>query len=186
MKTFFTGLLVLLSIALFSQDSSPKTLDIGLEAQQYPTGYLLGIRAERGWANKHSLSIRLGYNGFDHQNFGVHDGEAGGGFGGTLGYRYYFRAGHTGLFLGLRTDVWRNKIDWKDYVGDFRGNFIKGQSRIVVLQPTAIAGYLFLLKDHWIINPTLAFGAEINVKTEGEPVGEGAIFLWGLNLSYRL
>jgi hypothetical protein len=39
--------------------------------------------------------------------------------------------------------------------------------------------------DNWIFTPGIAFGVEINVKTEGEPVGEGAIILVGLMLGKR-
>ncbi|MGK0365875.1 MAG: hypothetical protein ACI85O_002945 [Saprospiraceae bacterium] len=33
-----------------------------------------------------------------------------------------------------------------------------------------------------MITPTLAFGAEVNVKTKGEEVGQGTVVLWGVNL----
>lgn len=166
------------------EDQRAAYWDFGLEAQQYPTGYLLGLRAERVFGGHHGLSIRLGYNGFDHQDFGVQESEIGGGFGGTVGYRYYFRSDYTGFFLGARTDLWQNDVDWKNNIGE--AEEMTGRSEIWVLQPTAIAGYLFLIKNKWIISPTLAFGAEINVKTTGAPAGEGAILLWGLNLAYRL
>ena len=57
-----------------------------------------------------------------------------------------------------------------------------GTTNIVVIQPTAMAGYLFLLNEKWVITPTLAFGFEVNVVEDGEEVGEGAIGLWGINL----
>jgi hypothetical protein len=33
----------------------------------------------------------VGYNLLDHKDFGVQESEKGGGFGFTLGYRYYFK-----------------------------------------------------------------------------------------------
>lgn len=184
-KNLFLAFCLLLAYNTWAQEDQPgKFWDLGLEAQQYPTGYLLGLRVERVFGGHHGTSIRLGYNGLDHQDFGVHESEIGGGFGGTLGYRYYFRSDYRGFFLGARVDLWQNSMDWKDDIG--KAIEVKGQSEVWVLQPTVIAGYLFLIKDHWIISPTLAFGAEINIKTTGAPVGEGGILLWGLNLAYRL
>ncbi len=184
MRLCFLLAAILIATILQAQDNKSLGLDLGLEAQQYPTGYLLGLRAELELQEKQSLSLRLGYNGLDHQDFGVHESEIGGGFGGSIGYRYYFKAPRRGIYLGAGVDLWNNVIDWKDNIG--ASDEIVGESTILVLQPTAQIGYLFLLNNHWIITPTLAFGAEINIQTEGEPTGEGAILLWGLNLAYRL
>jgi len=37
----------------------------------------------------------------------------------------------------------------------------------------------------WILDLTASLGAEINVDTDGEPVGEGAILLLGVGTEYR-
>ena len=175
--------LFFLETNLFAQDDSGKYLDFGIEAQQYPTGFLLGIRSEIGLNKHHAVDVRIGYNLLDHQDFGVQEDEKGGGFGFTLGYRYYFQSQNTKWFLGARSDLWFNEVDWKDNIG--QANEINGTTDVVVLQPTAIGGYRFLLNDHWVITPTLAFGAEINIKTDGEEVGQGSILLWGLNIGYQ-
>ena len=101
----------------------------------------------------------------------------------TVGYNYYFQPDHTKWFLGLRTDVWFNSVDWRNDIGT--PGEMAGNSRIVVLQPTAIAGHLFLLSEQWVLTPTLAFGYEVNVVEDGADVGEGPILLWGVNLAYR-
>ena len=178
---FIPCLLILGSLQ--AQDSPTRNFNIGVEAQQYPTGFLLGVRSEIGWKNHHALNIRVGYNLLDHQDFGVHEEEIGGGFGFTLGYSYYFKPQNHGWFLGVRNDFWFNEVDWKDNIGE--AEELRGTSNIIVLQPTIIGGYQFLLKNQVTITPTLAFGAEINIKTEGEEVGQGSILLWGLNLGYQ-
>jgi len=154
--------------------------DVGFEVQQYPTGFLLGIKAEFGLKPHHAIEFRIGYNSLNHKDFGVQDSEIGGGFGGSLGYRYYFNPNHQKLFCGVRSDIWFNKIDWINIE-----NASEGETSIIVFQPTVILGYSFILHDHFVFTPTLAFGAEINIKTEGEPVGEGGILLWGVNFLYR-
>jgi len=181
---------IILCLLLFSitqiglaQDRGSRFVDMGLEIQQYPTGFLLGVRMELSLAAHHSMEMRLGYNTLDHKDFGVHESEIGGGLGGTLGYRYYFKEKKEGFFLGGRMDFWWNSVDWMDNIGS--GNEVWENTKVGVFQPTAIGGYLFLLADQVVITPTLAAGVEVNVITRGEPVGQGAILLWGLNLAYR-
>jgi len=152
--------------------------DFGIEIQQYPTGFLFGVRGEVGLKAHHAIDFRLGYNSLDHRDLGVQENEEGGGFGGTIGYRYYFQPEHHKFFLGARTDLWFNSVDWINST-EF------GNTKITVLQPTAILGYLFLLNEKFVLTPTAALGAEINIKTEGAEVGQGAILLWGINLAYR-
>ena len=178
-KTIFSILLFIPCNYLFAQETPLKYFSAGIELQQYPTGFLLGGRAEYGFKPHQSLGFRIGYNLVDHRDQGVHTNEEGGGFGFTLSYRYYFRPQNNRLFLGARTDFWFNKIDWQD------SPMVSGTTNIVVFQPTAIAGYLFLIQEKWVITPTLAFGYEINIVENGEPVGEGAILLWGANFCYR-
>ena len=55
-----------------------------------------------------------------------------------------------------------------------------------MLQPTARAGYAWLLSGKRLrLDATAALGAEINIQTQGEDVGEGVILLGGIGLSYR-
>ena len=53
---------------------------------------------------------------------------------------------------------------------------IEGETDIWVLQPTVRAGYRLMST----LDLSASLGAEINVSTDGEPVGEGAILLVGL------
>ena len=89
----------------------------------------------------HAIDIRLGYNGLDHEDFGVHDSEIGGGFGGSFGYRYYFNEFHKNWFLGARFDLWNNKVDWQDFDDNAMDLLAEGTSNLLVLQPTLIGGF---------------------------------------------
>ena len=166
--------------ALQAQQTSGFALSA--EFQAYPTGMIPGLRADWQFRLHHSLHLRAGYDLVRHGNKGVQNDERGGGFGGTLGYRYHFRDARKGLFLGARADVWRNRINWINY-GPTGGQMAAGVSKIVVFQPTAEAGYRFPFgQSNWFAAPSIAFGAEINVKTQGVDVGQGAILLLGLSL----
>jgi hypothetical protein len=179
-NSLFSFILFLIGNSTFAQDGFSKYSAFGIELQQYPTGFLLGARGEFGFKPHQSFDFRIGYNFVDHRDQGKHANEEGGGFGFTLGYRYYFKPQNTHFFLGIRSDLWFNKIDWQDDPN------LSGTTEVVVLQPTIIGGYLFLIKEKWTITPTLAFGYEINIVENGDPVGQGPIFLWGLNVNYRL
>ncbi len=152
---------------------------LGVEFQQYPTGSIPALRADVHLGVKSSIDIRLGANIFDHRDLGVQPQEEGQGFGFSVGYNRFFKATRSGLNLGVRSDVWFNAVDW---INDTDS----GTTDITVLQPTLTGGYAFLLCDgHVVIQPGLAFGWEVNVRTEGEPTGEGAIILGGIFLGYR-
>lgn len=155
--------------------------NLGIEIQVYPAGIILGLRGGFDVGNHNELNQRLGYNITRRGDFGKHDNEEGGGPGFGVGYRHWLGNKLGGLFFGARTDFWFMDIDWRD-----DNPLREGSTDIIVLQPSAEAGYN-LLKNNadWLLAPTVSFGYELNIKTEGEKVGEGAILLGGLNLGYK-
>lgn len=153
---------------------------LAFEFQAYPTGLIPGLRYEYAFHAQHSLHLRLGYNWIRHGDQGVQDHEWGDGFGGTAGYRYFFRPAWKGWFFGARADLWRNRIHW-EAKNDAGVVTDRGLSKIVVGQPTAEAGYRFWLGNAWFLAPAAALGVEINMKTEGAKVGEGLILLLGIS-----
>ena len=188
-KAMYTSLFIIAFLFITGIIYTPKLyaqegiLDIDFELQAYPTGIIPGIRIEKGFAQKNAIHLRLGYNWIRHRDLGVHEDERGDGFGFTLGYKRYLKAGFKGWFGGIRSDVWFNQLDWKDHIG--LPNEQSGHTKITVVQPTAEAGYLFTLPNDWIIAPAIGFGYEVNVVTNGEPTGEGAILLLGFTLGKR-
>lgn len=181
---FFSTFALLLFINQSMSGQAKRHVDVGVEVQQYPTGFLLGLRGEIIFKEHHGIDFRLGLNKFDHKDFGVQDNEEGVGFGGSLGYNLYFKERQRGIFVGPRIDVWRNKVNWSmDKVGP---DVVAGTTRILVIQPTVVIGYSIFLGENLLLAPKLAAGMEINAITKGAKVGEGPILLWGLSLSSRL
>jgi len=172
--------LLFLTVAVQAQTTH---IDIDFEFQAYPTGLIPGMRFEAA-SGKNAGHIRLGLNWIRHGSAGVHDNERGQGFGFSLGYKRYFTENHLGYFVELKNDLWFNEIDWKDNLN--LPNEFGGRSDVVVTQPTIGAGYMFQLNPYMVISPTLAFGYEVNLWTDGEPTGEGAIFLLGFHTGWRL
>ena len=164
--------------------SQSSIWDVSFEFQAYPTGLIPGLRIEKGFADRHAVHLRLGYQYIRHRDLGVHGDERGNGYGFTLGYKYFFKENFQGLSLSLRNDIWFNSLDWEDY--DDSGLVTDmGTTEITVVQPTVEAGYTLMLGEKWTFTPSLAFGFEVNVKTEGSEVGEGAILLLGFKIGPR-
>ena len=159
-------------------------ISTGVEIQWYPAGYQFMVTGEYGIGEAHAIQARLGYNLTRRKDFSPYnDLENGGGFGGTLGYRYYFGEEKNGLYLGARTDIWALTIDWED--ADQLPNV--GTTNITVLQPTGEIGYIYAFEESPLaIGINVAGGYEVNVVTKGEAVGEGAIGLLGIIMRYRI
>jgi len=161
--------------------------ELGVEVQGYPAGIISGLRFE--WPNEgpSMWSARVAYNASDRQDWAEHDDETGGGIGLGVGWRYWKDAElhnpgeqgahYRGWHFGGRVDFWALEIDWQD----FSPSLQSGRSDVLVAQPTLEAGYSWqTLKGHRI-DLTFGVGAEINIDTDGEDVGEGAIALIGLS-----
>ena len=157
----------------------------GISIQAYPAGFIGNGHFAYLFNERQAVALYLGYNLTDRRDWGRNDDEEGGGAGLGVGWRYYFqenvRRPVTGWFLGARTDLWFLNIDWRD---DTIG--VTGTTDIIVLQPTAQVGYAFFpTQSRWAFDVTASLGAEINLKTDGVPVGEGAILLLGFSTGYR-
>ena len=153
----------------------------GLAVQAYPAGVIFNGHFAYFYKPNQSIGVYLGYNLTNRRDWGEHDDEQGGGAGAGLAWRYYFKEkGVNGLHAGIRTDMWFMTIDWEEDTGQ------EGETEISVLQPTVQLGYSFFPQESRLtfeLNASL--GAEFNVLTRGEDVGEGAILLVGFGFGYR-
>ena len=182
-QTNLLAVLLFLATA-FSGAYAQSGTTIGVEAQLYPTGFISGLQLNWPVGAHWAIQGRVGYNLVRHRDLGEQDDERGGGFGGTLGlHRYLGRQAR--WQVGVRTDVWFNRIDWKNKIEE--PDEEKGETKVTVLQPTLDVSYAFPIGEGlWQIRPKVSLGAEINVRTEGEEVGQGAILLIGVVLARRI
>lgn len=176
-------LIALFANRLFAQETQKGTGWIGSELQVYPAGIIPGFQFEYYFSEHHSGHVRLGANIANRRDWGKHDDERGEGFGGTIGYRYRGHWRGSTFSAGLRTDIWDMQIRWQNTtitMGQQSTN--KGETSILVIQPTLEVGWWKVLSERWTMGICISNGYEINVKTKGDPVGEGAITLLGINL----
>lgn len=148
---------------------------VGREIQAYPAGVVPGVQLRWYPTDRDAVFLRAGANLTDRRDWGEHDDESGWGLGGGVGWRRTLGPGFhsAGWHVGARLDLWALEIDWRD-PGPRRG-----MTDIVVLQPTAEIGHGWISERYGRFELTLGLGAEINVDTDGEDVGEGAIALLG-------
>ena len=177
--------LLLLLFSVISVDARAQA-SVGLTLQAYPAGLITSIQGSISISPASQALAFVAWNATDRRDWGKHDNEEGGGPGAGLAWRYYFSADHSGFFAGVRTDLWFLDIDWTDTAPNRNVPDRTGTTEVTVLQPTAQIGYALPLgAKRWVLEGAAALGAEVNVRTDGEAVGEGAILLVGLGLSYR-
>jgi len=164
-----------------------QKLNTGLELQAYPAGVIPGLTLDYRITENQFLHMRVGYNYTDRGSWGEHDQEDGGGLGFSLGYKFREVFG-TKFTAELRSDLWFMNIDWEDervICGTFppcNEVLAEGDTDITVLQPTVGIGYPVRLSGRLVLTPTVSFGRELNITTDGEDVGEDFIGLIGLRL----
>jgi len=175
-------LLCFISVGIWSnaQDNiGYSTTDFGAEAQwQSSGGYTGALHIAFNGAVHSCFQLRAGYNITDRKDWGVHAIEKGGGPGGGIGYRYYFPFRPHQFFIGLRSDIWRLKIDWEDAL-------IKGTTKTWTVHPAGEVGYMFLINDMVFVTPAVTAGYISNVSTDGANVGEGFVFTAGISAGIK-
>ncbi|MGC4037458.1 MAG: hypothetical protein QM764_15965 [Chitinophagaceae bacterium] len=173
-------LLIAGGYVLKAQEIGYTTTDFGAEAAWQSSGGVTGMVHLAFNAAIHSgFQIRAGYNVVNRESWGNgHASEKGGGSGAGIGYRYYFPFRPHQFFLGLRADVWRLNLDWKD-----ASSF--GTTKTLTIHPAAEMGYMFLVNDMVFITPAVSAGYLSNISTDGEPVGEGFVFTAGMSVGVK-
>lgn len=179
-KFLILSICLAFNVSLLAQNN----LLLGPEYNYYPAGHIIGIQLEKPIAQTvHSFNARLAANITKRKDFsGLNDNEEGWGFGGSLGYRFYPLKECSGIYLGLRADLWSMSIQWMDSSEAISS----GETKILVVQPTFELGYLFHLGEHWELGTAFVNGIEINTISKGADVGEGWITLWQLRISRRI
>ena len=150
---------------------------LGVELRAYPAGLIPAARGDWPVGPRLSFTALAGYNFTNRRNWGEHSHESGGGPGLGVGLSRSVPGARTGWLLGFRTEFWTLGINWRD-PGGRRGN-----TRVWVFQPTARVGHIWGWTGSRLqLEATASLGAEINVRTRGEAVGKGPIFLLGVGL----
>jgi hypothetical protein len=174
------SIIILCSITTASsQDLGYKTTDVGGEIQYQPDGLLLHLHLAFNAKTHHAVIFRAGYNKINTGS-PTHYSEVGNGWGGSLGYRYYFDPVPRKFFGGFRIDGYKMTVHWSIPVTE-------SDTKIAFLQPAIETGYTFLINDMFFITPHLSAGYQIKISSKGEAVvyGEGFIPQVGISAGWR-
>ncbi len=180
---YFTGLVLLILLkvtTVSSQDFGYTTQDVGAEFQYQSDGLLFNLQLAFNAKTHHAIIFRAGYNKINSGSL-IHNTENGDGWGGSLGYRYYFKVLPVKFFAELRVDGYKMNFNWKT-------PFLQeGNSKLVFLQPTIEVGYTFLFNELLFISPHLATGYQIKVSNRGETINYGNAFILqpGISAGFR-
>ena len=173
----------------FLSQSAFGQTSLGGELQIYPAGVIPSIRFDLSLNEHLNLISRVGYNQSNRHDWGKHDSEKGGGFGGGIGFETLKVFGSEFSLFG-RTDFWWMDLDWENeeirqFSLEGRSTIIRpyssGSTQITVFQPTV--GLNYQVPTLRVLSFGISFGYEINIRTSGDPVGEGGIILVGVQLS---
>jgi hypothetical protein len=167
------GLTLLLAVLALPPASAQQ---VGGELQLYPAGAIVVARYTRDVGQATRLHLHAGLNATDRRDWGLHALERGAGFGGGLALHRYRGSAGRGPWIGLRLDAWSLDIEWRDPTRI-------GTTDVTVLQPTARGGWTFNA-GQVAIDASISIGQEFNVRTTGDPVGEGAILLAGIAVGF--
>lgn len=176
---FFVFLFSILTKTVSSQDFGYKTIDVGGEYQWQPDGLLLNLQLAFNAKTHSSFVLRAGYNKTTAASI-THNSEEGKGWGGSIGYRYYFSVMPKRFFIGIKADVWKETVHWSIPVTE-------SDTKFLIYQPGAEIGYTFLINDLFFITPHFTAAYQIKANNKGEAVayGEGFVPLAGIGAGWR-
>ena len=174
-------LLYLITFSVFSQSKEKsKKVEIGLELEGYPVGYIPVVTSNVFLKDDLALRIRVGGNFANRGNkSGLNDSEMAKGYGFSTGIVKYFSVKKGSIIAGFATDFWFMKTAWID-------DSVKGTTRNLVIQPWINSGYLFNFTNKFNAGIILGFGREINTFNKGEEVGQGFIGSISVQTNYKL
>jgi hypothetical protein len=167
------------ALLLGATDASSQGVPIGAELRGYPAGGILAIRSDWPISERLVLGGSAGYNLTDRGDFGEHDDEEGGGPGVGVTLTRVRGPDQRGWQFGVRAELYLLRLDWRE-------GTTQGETRVWVFQPTARVAYAWAISPSLRLEASASAGLEWNVRTRGEPVGEGAIVLLGIALLGRL
>lgn len=148
------------------------------ELRVYPVGQILSAGLIWPLDTHTEWGVSALYNSARRGDAGRHEDESGNGFGVGMELNRFWNSKSQGWFYGARAELIALNIDWRD-----PGR--SGDSTVTVFQPTLRLGYQTRPFFRGISVAVAAnAGAEINLATRGESVGQGAIGLLSFALHF--
>jgi hypothetical protein len=172
--------LLCISSVNYSQDFGYKTFDVGVEYKWASNSPDVGIQLAMNLEEHHSFILSGAFKTAWHPIPNSHNNEKGRGWGGGLGYRYYFSVLPKRVFLGVRGEIWS--------MGMYRtANTTAETVQVMIFQPNVELGYTGLINDMVFITPYISAGKQLTLSSEGDTFlyGNGFVTSFGLSVGWR-
>ena len=149
------------------------------ELRVYPAGQILSAGLIWPLDARTEWGVSALYNRARRGDAGHHEDESGDGFGVGMELNRFWNSKSQGWFYGARAELFELDINWRDLART-------GDSTVTVFQPTLRLGYRTQPSFKGLgITVAVNAGAEVNVATRGESVGQGAIGLLSFALLFK-
>jgi len=149
-----TSLLCCTFLSAQDMDMGFRTTDIGAEVKKKKHTAVYNLHVAFNAKLHHSVQLRIGYCNVGRFSSGYNT-EYGNGWGGGIGYRYYFKPFPHKFFIGARADGFVMNIDGEtDYLGV---PAVYPKKRFLFI-PSAEAGYTLVINDYFYITPAVSAG----------------------------
>jgi hypothetical protein len=181
MKKFL--LIALVSVCLNkyaqSQDYGYRTTDIGAEYQWTENSPALNLQFALNATTHHSFVGSVGIKTAFQPIEGSHDNEKGKGWGGSVGYRYYFSVLPKGFYVGARAHFWSlNMYHTADNLSP--------KTSVTIAQPSGEIGYTSVINDLFFITTYISAGQKVTVSGEQTfAYGKGFVASAGIAMGWR-
>lgn len=155
-----------------------NTTDFGAEFQWYKDGKFIGLHAAVNAKLHHSIHGAVGYYMAGDPTGAFYYNQNKGGVGLGLGYRYYTLLRPRAFFIGVKANLFSNKITLNTQIPETYNSLI--------FIPALETGYMFLVNDMFFINPTAAVGYKTNLQRVMKVETKKAVGLLGISMGFKI
>jgi hypothetical protein len=154
-----------------------NTTDIGGEFQWYEDGKFVGLHVAINAKLHHSFHGEIGYYMAGDPTAVFYYNQNNGGMGLGLGYRYYTTLRPHAFFVGLKANLFSNKVTLTTQDPETYNS--------AIFIPSFETGYMILINDLLFITPTAAIGYKTNLRSELKADEKKAVGLFGISIGAK-
>jgi len=160
-------------------DVGYRTTDIGIEYQHFNDGSFVGLHFAANAKIHHSFHTTIGYYIAGNKPTASYYNDSKGGLGFNLGYRYYVKPRPDGLFIGIKTNLFINKIMLNTQTPE-------GPYTSMIFIPAVQTGFMLLINDAFFITPSIEGGFKTNLQNKLSADKGKGVFLAGISCGFKI
>ena len=171
-------LILFCSSASFGQSEvGYNTSDFGATFQWYKDGKFIGIHGALNAKLHHSVFAEAGAYIAGEPTAAFYTNANKGGIGMGLGYRYYTMLRPHAFFVGVKANLFTNKVSLTTPTAE------SYYSAIFI--PSFETGYMILINDQFFITPAVSIGYKTNLRSELKADKKKTVALLGISIGAK-